>query len=310
MIISSLTRFYGKLHNYKGIPYWLLTPIRKLTRMLVNMVLPYYVKRVHNKNLITGKGIIISLTSFPDRINSVWLVVESLKNQSIKPEKIILWLSKEQFPAKDDIPVNLWECEDAFFEIRMVDDDIRSHKKYYYAIQEYPEKTIVTCDDDVYYHPDMLKNLVKVSKHYPNCIIANNTSQISWDTKGELMPYKKWSSDFKAFSSLNNVQIGIGGVLYPPHCLHPLVTRADLFCKLSPLADDLWLNLMARLNGTPVVQTPNHIQPLPVECEAPSLSSVNNGADNMNDRQIQQMREWLSTQGIVDVYSQEYRVEA
>ena len=65
-------------------------------------------------------GVIISFTSFPARINDVWKVVESLKNQSILPAKIILWLSKEQFPDGSGIPASLKDREGDIFEIRIV----------------------------------------------------------------------------------------------------------------------------------------------------------------------------------------------
>lgn len=307
-LLDILTRFYGKLHNYKGIPFWVLTPLRKATRATANVLLPKYLAKLHYQRQISGEGVIISFTSFPGRIQHVWKVVESLKSQSIRPDKIVLWLSKEQFKSADDVPLSLKECEDSLFEIRMVDGDIRSHKKYYYAMQEFPDKTIVTCDDDIYYHPDTLLRLVQTSKRFPGCIAANVTKQLSYDDAGKLRPYLQWKTDFKPYSSKNNVQIGVGGVLYPPHSLNPLVFRKDLFTKLAPLADDLWLNLMARLNKTPIVQTGQNFLFLDIKNNGSSLSSVNNGRENMNDCQISQMREWLHYEEIEDVFGLHYQV--
>lgn len=308
-ILNVLTDFYGKLHNYPGVPYWVLTPFRKVTRGLANVLLPRYLSHLHEKRRLNGKDIIVSFTSFPARINDVWKVVESLKSQTVIPEKIILWLSKEQFPNDSDIPQSLRNCEDGLFEIRMVDGDIRSHKKYYYVMKEFPNKTFVTCDDDVYYHPKMLERLIRTSKMYPGCICANVTSQMAYSDKGTLLPYLQWERNVKPYSSRNNVQIGIGGVLYPPNTLNERVLNKDLFWILAPMADDLWLSLMARLNNIPVIQTNHNLLPLPVACEAPSLSSVNNGVENMNDHQIHQMREWLQTENLPDVYALSYCVE-
>lgn len=307
-LLNFFTKFYGMLRNY-GLPIWVMTPLRRITRVIAYRVLPRYLEKQHKRRLNKKSDIIVSFTSFPARINNVWQVVESLKNQTIRPNKIILWLSKEQFPSRTNIPTKLWDCEDDLFEIRMVDGDIRSHKKYYYVLQEFPERTFVTCDDDIYYHPQMLQKLISASKIFPGCIIANNTAEMKWGSQGQLLSYSEWGRDMKAYSSRNNVQIGIGGVLYPAHCLHDYVTRMDLFTKLAPLADDLWLSLMARLKGTPVVQTPDYVLPLPVESDAPSLSSVNNG-ESMNDRQIHQMRVWLQNEGLEDVYSRNCSVEA
>lgn len=306
--LNILTGLYAKLNNVKGVPYWVLTPFRKTVRWTANVVLPHYFTRLRKKRTVSGKGIIVSFTSFPARIGNVWKVVECLKNQSVRPERIILWLSKEQFPNPDDVPQTLKDCEDALFELRMVDGDIRSHKKYYYAMQEFPDKSIVTCDDDVYYHRKMLQTLIETSLRYPNCIIANTSKQIVYDKNGNIEPYSKWDVTFKPYSSLNRVQIGIGGVLYPPNCLSELVLRKELFTELTPLADDLWLNMTARLNNTPVVQSGKDIFTLPIKSDAPSLKSVNTGSEKMNDRQINNMREWLLKEGYKDVYNINYQV--
>ena len=306
-VLDLLTGIYGKFHNYPGIPFWLLTPFRNIVRGIANMILPLYLKRTHNQNMKSGKDIIISLTSFPARINKVWKVVESLKRQSVRPEKIILWLSKEQFPKANDIPKSIRECEDALFEIRMVDDDIRSHKKYYYAMQEFPDKIIVTCDDDIYYHKDMLFNLTKTARRFPHCIIANTTKQLRYNDDGVLLPYREWNCLISPLSLDNLVQIGEGGVLYPPGCLQKIVLRKDLITNLAPLADDLWLNMIARLSKIPIVQSGQIILPLPIASDAPTLTSINNGSNNMNDVQINNMRKWLTSNGMPDVYSNDYK---
>lgn len=79
--------------------------------------------------------------------------------------------------------------------------------------------------------------------------------------------------------------------------------------KLTPMADDLWLNLMARLNKTPVVQTGENILFLDIHNDGASLSSINNGMENMNDKQICKIREWLIREGVDDVYNFHYKVK-
>lgn len=307
-ILKLFTKTYGLLHNYNGVPFWVLTPLRKFVRWLANTLLPSYLSKRYTESSNRLEDVVISFTSFPARIKEVWMVVESLKHQSVLPEKIILWLSKEQFPNEEDVSQTLRDCEDDLFEIRMVDEDIRSHKKFYYVMQEFPDKTFVTCDDDIFYDCNMLKRLVETSKRFPGCIVANHTKSLTYSHTGELNPYKLWDHRFKPYSSLNNVQIGVGGVLYPPGCLHDLVLRKDLFWKLTPMADDIWLNAMSRLKGTPVVQTGREIMPLPIKSDAPKLSSVNAGKQNMNDKQIQQLREWLQSEQMPDIYAIGYDV--
>lgn len=307
-IFKALNNIYGLLGTYTYLPFWFLTPIRIVVRSLANWYYPRYLKRPVNNYGNRERNLIVSFTSFPERINDVWMVVECLKRQTLLPEKIILWLSKEQFHTTNDIPNNLKQCEDSLFEIRMVDEDIRSHKKYYYVMSEYPNKSFITCDDDVFYHPDMIKDLVEASHKYPNCIIANVSSEMSFGNDGTLLPYVQWKGNFKPYASNNRVQIGIGGVLYPPYCLNEHVLEKQLFLRLAPLADDLWLSMMARLNKTPVVQSKRSRLTLPIENGSPTLSSINNGEKNMNDVQIERMREWLRNEGLPDIYNRNWNV--
>ena len=304
-MISFLTQSYGNLKNY-GMPFWVMTPLRRLVRSLSGIVLPSYLSSKYNykKNSIK-EGIIVSLTSFPGRIDIVWMAIESIKRQSILPEKIYLWLFKDQFPNRESIPESLWSREDEIFEIKFVDDNIRSHTKYYYAFLNYPDKTIVTCDDDIIYDPDMIKRLVDTSILYPDCIIANHTTHIHFNENGDVVPYLQWSDGYPPLATENRLQLGEAGVLYPPHCMPELLLRKDLFMKLSPLADDIWLNSMSRLKKTPVVQTKKQMVLLPIRNEAPALCSLNNGEENMNDKQINNIREYLRKNKLEDVYCSE-----
>ena len=127
--LSLFTKLYGVLRNY-GMPFWVMTPLRRSVRSLANWYLPRYLAKPVEPSNLYDNSLIVSLTSFPGRINDVWQVIESLKRQTVKPSKIILWLSLEQFPSKNQIPKSLTKIEDDLFSIRLVDEDFRSHKKY------------------------------------------------------------------------------------------------------------------------------------------------------------------------------------
>ena len=49
------------------------------------------------------------------------------------------------------------------------------------------------------------------------------------------------------------VQVGVGGVLYPPESLPKDVFSKDVYKKICFHADDLWLKIMALKQGTLVV---------------------------------------------------------
>ncbi len=248
------------------------------------------------------ENLIVSFTSFPARIDKVWMVVECLKRQTILPEKIILWLSKEQFPTNDAIPQTLWDRVDDLFEIRMVEEDIKSYKKCYYAFLEYPLKTIIVVDDDIFYHHDTIRYLFECSQQYPQSVIANTSGQLVYEN-GALKPYYEWTRWNKPYESLNIMPKGVGGVLYPPHSLFYLATCKELFLRLAPMADDLWLNAMARMNGTQVVQSSCQILFLGIFSKSPSLSDRNvDGGEN--DVQLSGIRRYFIENYKNDIYAE------
>ena len=54
------------------------------------------------------KQIIVSLTSYPERINSVTETLIPIFNQTVPPDQVVLWLSREQFQNKEkDLPSEL-----------------------------------------------------------------------------------------------------------------------------------------------------------------------------------------------------------
>lgn len=59
-------------------------------------------------------------------------------------------------------------------EIRFC-DDLRSHKKYYFAMQEYPEDIVILFDDDMFYPKNTIKKLYELYKKFPSDICAINT---------------------------------------------------------------------------------------------------------------------------------------
>lgn len=158
-----------------------------LVRTMANIYAPFYYRcsRIDGVRHKLEKPLIVSFTSFPRRIGKVWLVVESLLHQSVLPDKILLYLSKEQFPDElNSLPDNLLSLQDNLFEIKFVEGDLRSYKKFIYAFQEYPDAYIVTVDDDVFYPKDMISSLVEAHKAHEDCVIARYAHRMTYNEEG------------------------------------------------------------------------------------------------------------------------------
>lgn len=280
---------------------------RFLIRLLANIVLPIYFKLTANnlnyriKLFSGGKcDILVSLTSFPARINRVWLTVETILRQTYKPDKIILWLSKEQFPNFDNLPKNLLNLQNRGLKIELRDGDLKSHKKYYYTLQEYPNDIMITIDDDIYYRMNMLETLISYSNVYPNCIISNYSNLIT--RKGLILDnYTNWKS-LKKESIGYDVFFGSGGgTLFPASCFHQDVLNHDVFIKICKNADDVWLNAMCRLNSKYVVKTDYNSSLLPV-LNKQNITLASTNLSGENDIQIKLVIEYCKDKFGVDPF--------
>ena len=98
--------------------------------------------------------IIVSFTSYPKRIMTIDKVIESVINQTVPPDKIVLYLSSCEFQDCNAMP-DLEKYKKYGFEICWCDENLKSHKKYYYAMQQYPDDIVITIDDDFYYKNTM-----------------------------------------------------------------------------------------------------------------------------------------------------------
>ena len=198
-------------------------------------------------------SLIVSLTSHGSRVKTVHLVIESLKCQSYKPDKVILWLNKEEF-SSDNLPEELSVLQDELFEIRFC-TDLKSFTKLVPALKAFPASTIITVDDDSVYHQDLVASMWGMHRLYPKSIISPR-ARLLRRNGNDFAPYDKWlkmAPRKNIYAKFCLLPLGFGGVLYPVNSLHADVIREDIFLRVSPHGDDLWFKAMSLLNGTATV---------------------------------------------------------
>ena len=198
-----------------------------------------------------NKELIVSLTSYSKRFNILPYSIQSILNQSVTPDRIILWLHKSDY---NFLPVAVTNLVKLGLEIRFVDEDWRSYKKIIPTLLKYPDCYVVTCDDDIIYKPTLLEDLVTVHLRVGG-IIAHRAHLVQIDQAGNLLPYSLWlqktpARDFCEINSPLVFPTSGGGTLYPPNCFVKHVVQVDRALKLSPTADDAWLFFMASHKGT------------------------------------------------------------
>lgn len=197
--------------------------------------------------------LILSLTSHPARINTVHLAINTLLRQTLKPDKLILWLAESQFPLKEqELPKELLDLCQFGLEIKWT-EDLKSYKKLIPALKEFPNDIIVTVDDDLYYEEKCLEKLYRAYEKDKNNIYVHRVTRVMFDGEN-IKSYSQRESlflDFKEPSYANSV-FGGSGCLYPPHCLSKEVFDIEKARRITYSADDYWFWAMAVLNGTKI----------------------------------------------------------
>lgn len=200
-----------------------------------------------------SQKLIVSLTSFPERTPEIHFTIYSLLTQDLKPDEVILWLAKEQYPnGLDDLPEILLNLQQWGLSIKWC-EDLRSYKKLLPTLQEYPDDVIVIVDDDVFYPRDFLKKLYHEHLKDPKTVIGHRLHRITLDKEGKPLPYKEWRKNTtQTKPSYRNFLTGCGGILYPPHVLYKDIDNVSLIRELAPYADDIWFWAMSVLNNTKI----------------------------------------------------------
>ena len=218
-----------------------------------------------------SKSVIVSLTSTSERIEQVYQTIESILNQSLPANRVILWLSKEPFLLDQgiksvDLNESLRSLTHRGLEIRWT----KNTGPYRKAIPILPEvnssgAVLVTADDDIIYPENWLKTIYRYHLAYPGSIICYRGFYMKNFEQGKLTPYMRWKRHEGVEPSLSIFPTGKDGVLYPANSLNKEVFNESKFLALAPTADDVWLKAMSLLNQTSVINiTPHNKSDFPI----------------------------------------------
>lgn len=249
---------------------------------------------VSSDSLVPTGELIVSLTTHGKRLSDVWLAIESTMQGTVLPNRFILWL--DETGKERPLPVLIQHQMKRGLEVRYT-KDLGPYTKLIPALREFPDATIVTIDDDIIYPVDMLEGLLNAYLRHPNSICANRVVEMTRDSKGSFTTLRTWpvTQQYEQPASDNFFE-AVAGVLYPPQSLAPETTDVSLCQSLSPTADDIWFNAMARKQNTPIIAVCNHNEPPylwvneSMQSDALHLKN-NNPLRPLNDIQLQKVWE-------------------
>ena len=199
-------------------------------------------------NKYCNNEFIVSLTTYDRRLYEVYLAIESIMQQTMKPNKIVLWLSDDL--KNVNLPSLLRNQQKRGLEIRFC-KDIRSYKKLIPSLKTYPDAAIITIDDDVLYNFDLIESFIRSHMENPGVVYSAKMHRIKLLKNGNLEKYKKWKEKYESFDlSPLNFPTGIGGILYPPNCFNSEIFNEDVYMNICKFNDDIWFKAMSLYNGT------------------------------------------------------------
>ncbi|OOE94790.1 hypothetical protein BZG75_04930 [Salinivibrio sp. AR640] len=217
------------------------------------------------------------------------LVIESLGKQTLKANRLVLWLDEDEFSLQS-IPQLLKNQIKRGLEVRFY-RNIRSYKKIIPALKEFQSSKIITVDDDFLYPVDLIEILNNEEKKYKDCIIGMRAHTIKTNKK-KILPYKKWTfeSSSSDFNELTFLTTG-AGTLFPKNIPRHHFCLEDEFMALCPFADDVWINLISIKFGIRRKRVDDkrsfRKRFIPLQNNQDIGLNIENVHNNKNDKQIQ-----------------------
>jgi len=211
------------------------------------------VNKESQHSILSKTGPVVSLTTFGERVHSVFYTIESIGCGDQLPSRLTLWLNDDQF--KHPLPDSLTRLVARGLDIRPCVDH-GPHKKYLPEVQAYPDldTPFVTADDDTLYPRFWLKKLFEAYQSNPSNIYCFRAHQIRLKSDATFENYKNWGKCLSKEPSHLHFSTGDCGVLFPPK-MRTILNEAGLnFIEKCPKADDIWLNRNAFSAGVPVSQ--------------------------------------------------------
>ena len=166
--------------------------------------------------------LVVSLTSYKERLKFIPQVLQSLWRGKIKPFKTVLTLDEKDVRHIASESRELKRLIDRGEIVLLVSKEaIKPHTKYFFAMKEYRDCAIVTVDDDIIYPADTLESLYFAYLKQPKCVISRRVHRIKRDKEGHVLPYNKWELECTNTTgpSFDLFATGVGGILYPPNIL-------------------------------------------------------------------------------------------
>ncbi len=184
--------------------------------------------------------IIVSVTSFGEKMNNLLpKVIFSLRSQTFQDFKVCLTLNKEDYDILDNVYIqNLIETNEIDFII--AEKHLKSHLKYFYAMQKYKDLPVVTIDDDTILPNTAFEELYNTWLKNPSCVCGRQVFEmrgLGYGVSGSRTIVKDEPANHRFCAE------GFASVLYPPNVFGNFYDEETELNKIKDLLcdDDIYL---------------------------------------------------------------------
>jgi len=212
----------------------------------------------------------INLTTTSSRLGLCSATVWSLINQKKKPDKIVLWISKEAYLSDDgikDIPEWIYNFNKIanIINVRFVENTGPYRKIINALIEANPTDVLVYADDDVIYGELWLDTLLNA--FYSNkerVAIASRIRVTKKNIIGTLQSYSQYDICLEK-KTLNHGYIitGVGGCVLTKKMIKESLLIDRKYISIAPITDDIWISKILELSNAKVEACPdalNYVQ--------------------------------------------------
>ena len=198
---------------------------------------------------------VVSLTSHPERFDTLSQTLNSLLAQRLIAKKIYLNIAQDdisKLPAYvNDFAssglININACE-----------NLGPGKKLIPTLKLEKALPIIVVDDDLIFDTDLTLKLMIVHHLSPGTIIASRVHKITHTPEGEVSAYSKWQKNYSLSNgpSMDLFATSGAGTLYKADFFHADVTDEKTYSELAFYTDDLWWFIQSKRVGTKTKRLP------------------------------------------------------
>jgi hypothetical protein len=198
---------------------------------------------------------VVSLTSYPERFNTLSQTLNSLLAQRLIAKKIYLNIAQEDMSKLPDSVkdfassglININACE-----------NLGPGKKLIPTLKLEKNLPIIVVDDDLIFDTDLTLKLMIVHHLSPGTIIASRVHKITHTPEGEVSAYSKWQKNYSLSNgpSIDLFATSGAGTLYKAEFFHEDVIDEKTYSELAFHTDDLWWFIQSKRVGTKTKRLP------------------------------------------------------